>query len=194
MSAPAKPRLRPGKVYRTRDLARWGQNPTRLARRLTRDGELVELRHGLFYRPKKSQYGPVPPTDRELMRAFLDGEPFVFTGPRFWNALGLGSTAVFADQMVYNTKQSGVFQFGNRKFVLRRVRFPKKPTPEWYAVDLIENHEKVGVDPSDLEAKLKRAVATERLNGGRLTRASDRFGIRRTQALVARAVQACGSV
>jgi hypothetical protein len=55
------------------------------------------------------------------MRAFLDGGPFVFTSPERWNALGLGSTAVFAAPLVYNTKRSGAFELGGRRFVLRRV-------------------------------------------------------------------------
>jgi len=62
--------------------------------------------------PKLGRYGPFPPADHELMRGFLEGGCFVFSGPSRWNALGLGSTAVFASQLVYNTKRSGVFRFG----------------------------------------------------------------------------------
>ena len=85
--------LEPGRVYRTRDLATWSANPPRLAKRLVDQGELVPLAHGLFARPKQSRFGPVPPLDEEIMRAFLDGGAFVFTGPERWNALGLGTTA-----------------------------------------------------------------------------------------------------
>ena len=45
------------------------------------------------------------------MRAFLDGGPFVFTGPERWNALGLGTTAMFAVPL-YITKRDGTFAFG----------------------------------------------------------------------------------
>ena len=189
MPAAAKPRLTRGRVYRTKELGRWGENPTRLAKRLTRDQELVELRHGLFYRPKQSRFGVVPPDERELMRAFLEGGPFLFTGPDRWNALGLGSTAVFVDQLVYNTKRSGVFQFGNRRFVLRRVRFPRNPTPEWFAVDLLENYELAGVGLDDLGEGLVRAVATGRLCAEELSRAAENYGTRRTQAVVGRALE-----
>jgi len=189
MPAAASPRLRRGRVYRTKDLGRWGENPSRLAKRLTRDKELVELRHGLFYRPKQSRFGVVPPSERELLRALLDGGPYLLTGPDQWNALGLGSTAVFASQLVYNTKRSGVFQFGNQRFVLRRVRFPRHPTPEWFAVDLIQNHEMVGVALDDLGDGLERAVAAGRLRAEELRRAADKYGTRRTQTVVRRAVE-----
>lgn len=189
MPAAAKPQLTPGRVYRTKELSRWGENPSRLAKRLKRDHVLVELRHGLFYRPRHSRFGVVPPDERELMRAFLEGSPFVFTGPDRWNALGLGSTAVFAHQLVYNTKRSGVFEFGNRKFELRRVRFPRDPTPEWFAVDLLENHTRAGIGLDDLCEGLTHAVATGRLDAEALRRASEKYGTKRTQAVVNRALE-----
>src|SRR3990170_8802520 len=80
--------------------------------------------HGLFVHPRRGRFGVVPPSDEELLRAFLCGAPFVLTGPDRWNALGLGTTAVFAAPLVYNTKRSGTFELGGRRFVLRRVAFP----------------------------------------------------------------------
>ncbi len=97
---PARPKLEPGRVYRTRDLAAWSANAPRLARRLVREGELVPLAHGLFAHQAQSRFGPVPPRDEEIMRGFLDGGSYVFSGPERWNALGLGTTAMFAVPLV----------------------------------------------------------------------------------------------
>ena len=190
MPSATKPRFTPGRVYRTKDLGRWGQNPTRLAKRLVRADELVELRHGLFYRPKQSRFGAVPPEDGELMRAFLQNSAFAFTGPTYWNALGLGSTALFAHQLVYNTKRSGVFSFGNRTYRLRRVRFPRRRTREWFVVDLFENHAMAGVGLDELERRLKKAVRAGRFDVDGLFRAARRFGTKETQAAVSRAIAA----
>ena len=101
--------LDPGTVYRTAWLRRWGDNPTRLAHKLERRGLVQRLGHGLFYAPRKSRFGDVPPSDEALLDAFLDGTPYVVTGPHRWNALGLGSTALFARPLVYNTKRTGTF-------------------------------------------------------------------------------------
>ena len=139
MPAPAQPRLEPGRVYRTRDLTTWGANPTRLARRLVREGRLRSLAQGLFYAPKSSRFGPVPPEDEEILRAFLGSDEFVLTGPPYWNALGLGTTAAFPVVLVYNTRRSGEFAFGHRRYRLRRVRFPRRPSAEWYVIDLLEH-------------------------------------------------------
>ena len=84
----------------------------------------MPLAHGLFAQLRRGRFGPVPPSDDEVMRAFLDGGPFVFTGPDRWNALGLGTTSLFAAPLVYNTKRSGTFDLGGRRYVLRRVAFP----------------------------------------------------------------------
>ncbi len=72
MTAPAQPKLKAGGAYRTRDLARWGRNPARIAQRLVREGRLREAAHGLYYTPVPSKFGPVPVSDEVLLRAFLD--------------------------------------------------------------------------------------------------------------------------
>lgn len=180
--------LKTGRVYRTRDLSRWTANPTRLARRLVDEGRFKPLAHGLFVHPKQGRFGAVPPTDEEVMRAFLDGAPFVLTGPERWNALGLGTSATFAVQLVYNTKRSGEFTLGGRRFLLRRVAFPKHPSPEWFAVDLLQHAEQAAADRDDLTAALAKAVRRRRLDSQRLHTMAREYGSRDTQARVASAL------
>jgi hypothetical protein len=187
VTAPARPQLEPGRVYRTRDLAGWSANAPRLAKRLVHDGSLLRLGHGLFAHPKHSRFGVVPPGDEELLRAFLDGSPFVYTGPERWNALGLGSTAMFAVPLVYNTKRTGTFDFGGRRFLLRRVAFPENPPPEWFVVDLLEHAEQAGTSRADVAAALGRALSRRAFDRQRLHEMAERYGTKTTQALVARA-------
>ena len=188
MTAPAQPELRPGHVYRTRDLAKWSKNPSRLANRLVQQGELLPLQHGLFVHPKRSRFGDVPPNDHDLLDAFLDHDRFVFTGPDRWNALGLGSTAVFAAPLVYNRKRSGTFQFGGRPFVLRRVAFPDEPSAEWFVVDLLEHGSQAGVSRTEVARALARALARGTFDRARLREMAEQFGSMSTRALVDEAV------
>jgi hypothetical protein len=184
MATATTPHLKPGAVYRTRDLAAWSANSPRLAKRLVRNGVLVPLAHGLFAYPQKSRFGSVPPADDELMRAFLDGGSFVFTGPEKWNALGLGSTAVFATPLVYNTKRSGSFTFGGRSFQLRRVAFPEAPPAEWFVVDLLENADRAGASRTGLAAALARALLRGDFNRERLAEMTRKFASKATASLV----------
>jgi hypothetical protein len=185
--------LEPGRVYRTRDLAFLGKNTPRLAKRLVGNGTLTRLGQGLFARPERSRFGAVPPADDELMRRFLDGTPFVFTGPDRWNALGLGTTAVFAAPLIYNKKRSGTFTLGGRRFVLRRVAFPEDPSPEWFAVDLFEHADQAGTSRADLTEALKRAIRRDAFDREQLIEMAGRYGTKETQKLIDSAVSAAAA-
>lgn len=184
MTAPAHPTLEPGRVYRTRELRAWSANAPRLAKRLLQEGRLRQLASGLYAHESISRFGAVPPTDHEIMRGFLDGGPFVFTGPDRWNALELGTTAVFATPLVYNTKRSGTFELGGRPFRLRRVAFPENPPLEWFVVDLIEHADEAGASRADLQSALSRALARNRFDRDRLREMAERYGTRVTRVLV----------
>ncbi|MEY4514524.1 MAG: hypothetical protein RLZZ450_6646 [Pseudomonadota bacterium] len=188
MTLPVHPPLEAGRVYRTRDLARWTAHAPRLAKRLMAEGHLVPLAHGLFAAPEQSRFGAVPPTEEALMRAFLDDAPFVFTGPPRWNALGLGTTAVFADTLVYNTKRTGRFVLDGRPFLLRRVGFPYPPPREWFAVDLLEHADQAASSRAELAPRLADAVARGRFDRDKLTEMALRYGSRETATLVKRAL------
>lgn len=190
MSTATQPPLQAGRVYRTRDLASWTANAPRLAKRLVKEGQLVPLAHGLFSAPERSRFGAVPPKDQELMRAFLDGADFVFTGPELWNALGLGTSAVFATRLVYNTKRSGSFEFAGRRFQLRRVAFPPNPPTEWFVIDLFENAQKAATSPEALAQHLQRALRRGAFDRERLEAMTRRYASLATASLINAALEA----
>ena len=180
--------LESGRVYRTAHLRRWSANPTRLAAHLTERGALRRLSHGLYYAPRQSRFGETPPSEAALLETFLNGSPYVLTGPARWNALGLGSTALFAHPLVYNMKRSGKLDLGGRTFLFRQVAFPLGPTPEWFVVDLLRNAEAAGASRSTLEANLARAVAIGRFDADMLLAMASRYGRLQEQDAVRRAL------
>jgi hypothetical protein len=184
MSTAAQPELEPGRAYRTRDLRRWSKNPTRLARRLVDEGKLRQAAHGLYYAPIPSKFGPAPASDEELLRALLGSEPFLITGPPCWNPLGLGSTAMFAVKLVYNTRRTGEIILDGRRFLFRRVYFPETPTPEWFVVDLLQQHDMAGVVLSELRHGLVATLRLGRWDRTRLREMAATYGTKATFALV----------
>jgi len=184
MSTAAQPQLEPGRAYRTRDLRRWSANPTRLARRLVDEGKLREAAHGLYYAPIPTKFGPAPAAGEELLRAFLGDEPFLITGPPHWNALGLGSTAMFAVTLVYNTRRTGEVVLAGRRFLLRRVYFPEDPSPEWFVIDLLQHHDMAGVALSELREGLVATLRLGRWDRARLRETAETYGTKATLALV----------
>lgn len=184
MPTPTKPRLSSGKVYRTNDLSRWNTNPSRMAQRLVREGELTYLTKGLYYRPRQSRFGEVPPKREELLRAFLHNNRFLITGPELWTELGLGATAVFPYVLAYNTKRSGYFNLGGRTYYLRRIPFPANPSAEWFIVDLIEHYDMAGVSLDVIEKNLGKALRANRFNKELLSQMGANYGKMRTRSLI----------
>lgn len=164
--------LRAGKVYRRDDLAQVSNAVDRHLSELVAEGVLTRLAQGLYYVPKKSVFGVLPPDDHELVAAFLRDKNFLVFSPSSYNALGVGTTQLYNKTIVYNHKRHGVFSFGNRQFDFRvKPRFPKKLTPEFLLVDAINNLDELAEDKNQVlqlveqklflfdQLKLKRAVS-----------------------------------
>ena len=188
MPTALQPKLQPGRVYRTEDLRVWTENPSRLVKRLVAEGHLERLQHGLYACRKNSRFGAVPPSDEELMRAFLRDGRFIISGPNQLNTLRLGSTGLTASTLVYNTKRSGMFILNGRRFVLRRTPFPDTPCLEWYVVDLLDNAAQVGTTRTDLLATLRRALRRGQFDAQRLVEMAAHYSTKATQRLVAQAL------
>lgn len=178
--------LEAGRVYRTGHLRAWGANPTRLAQRLEAAGDLVSQGYGLWLAPRTTRFGRAPATDEALLDVFLDGTPWVMTGPPAWNALRLGSTALFAHPLVYNTKRTGRFVLGGRTFDLRREAFPVDAPAEWFVVDLLRHADTVGLAREQVAAELARR--RDQFDASRLREMAGRFGTRAVQDAVYKAL------
>ena len=99
-------------------------------RQLQDAGRLKKLSQGLYYVPRQSAYGNLPPDDSELVAAFLRDDDFLLLSPASYNTLELGGTQLYNRTVVYNHKRHGRFTFGNRTFDFRmKPRFPRKLSP-----------------------------------------------------------------
>ena len=170
-----KAHLRPGRTYRRADLAQWSMSVDRHARELVDRGVLQKLRNGLYYYPKTSVFGQVPPDEKELVRTFLKEDDFLLTSPNAYNALGVGTTQLYNSRVVYNRKRHGHFTLGGKSFEFRRKpRFPRKLTEEFLLVDLLNNLSELAEDPAAVRERV-RAKAKE-LNTDKLRHAARDYG------------------
>jgi hypothetical protein len=71
------------------------------------------------------------------------------------------------------------------------VAFPADPSPEWFVVDLFENADQAAASLNELTTSLAAALRAKRFNRGRLVEMARSFGSRRTQQLVAQALDEC---
>lgn len=167
--------LQPGRLYRRMDLAHLSKSVDRHIKQLVFMGKLRKLAQGLYYLPKQSKFGPLPPTDDQVVRVILRDNKFLVFSPSSYNSVGLGTTQLYNITLVYNHKRNGVFKFGNRQFHFRvKPRFPKKLTPEFLYVDLLNNLDELA---EDRDAVLSQAHTKYlSLNQSRLHKALDRYG------------------
>ena len=175
-----KRRLRPGRVYRREDLLPWSHSVDRHLKELTVDGTLQKLRNGLYYRPRKFEFGDAPADERELVRAFLKTDHFVVTSPNAYNQLGLGTTQLYNKRVVYNQKRHGTFPLGNRMITFeRRMNIPRQLSPEFLLVDLVNE---LGDLAEDQDAVLSRVrEKAKEMDPKKLSRAVLLYGKYSTQ-------------
>ena len=135
-----KKHLRPGQVYRRADLAKWSNAVDRHLKLLVADGVLVKMSQGVYSCPKKTSFGNAAPDEHKLVQAFLGTHDFLLFSPNTYNSLGVGTTQLYNEKIVYNKKRHGRFKLGNRYFDFRvKSDFPRKLTKEFLLVDLIGN-------------------------------------------------------
>ncbi len=150
-----KKHLKKGQVYRRADLSGWSKSIDRHLEELTEDGTLEKVSQGLYYYPKTSVFGKVPPDETVLVRSFLKDDRFLLVSPNLYNNLGVGTTQLYNKKVVYNHKRHGKFKFGNRSFEFQlKHHFPSKVTEEFLLVDLVNNIEQLAEDNNQLMPKM----------------------------------------
>ena len=167
--------LQAGRVYRREDLARLSNAVDRHLNELVSNGLLKKLAQGLYYAPKQSNFGALPPTDEQVVRGFLRDKNFLVFSPSSYNTVGLGTTQLYNSTLVYNHKRHGVFRLGNRQFNFRvKPRFPKKLTPEFLYVDLLNNLGELAEDRDAVLSQARNKLMS--FNQPRLQEALDSYG------------------
>jgi len=167
--------LQPARVYRRMDLAYLSKSVDRHINQLPSIGMLKKLARGLYYAPKQSTFGPLPPSDEQVVKKFLRDADFLILSPSSYNTVGLGTTQLYNITLVYNHKRHGVFKLGNRQFHFRvKPRFPKKLTPEFLYVDLLNNLDLLAEDRDAVlsQARIKHLSFNQSL----LHKALDSYG------------------
>jgi hypothetical protein len=170
-----KRHLRPGTVYRRADLARWSNAVDRHLKQLVEDGTLAKLAGGLYAYPKETVFGKAPTEDDKLVKSFLKDHRFLLASPNAYNSLGVGTTQVYDKTIVYNHKRHGQFALGGRTFDFRvKPAFPKKLSPEFLLVDLVNNLDQLAESKSEVLARVRERAAS--YDKTRLRRAAREYG------------------
>jgi hypothetical protein len=149
-----------GVVYRRVQLLPYSNNLDRDLTTLVDQDKIKRPAPGLYYKPKTSRFGLLPPSDEALVSAFLK-KPFLMYSWSDYNTLGLGLTQLYNQVVVYNNERHQEIKLGNRTFAFKRPNngFPAKLTREFLLVDLLNNAKYLTEDVNNLESKVKTRIA-----------------------------------
>ena len=177
-----KKHLRPGQVYRRVDLEQWSTAVDRHLKQMVEGRILQKLSQGLYYYPEKASFGPVPPEDEKLVRAFLKNNDFLLTSPNLYNSLGVGTTQLYNKRVVYNHKRHGLFELGGKEFDFRlKHKFPKELSEEFLLVDLLNNLNELAEDREDVLRRVKEKILKD--PESQIKRAVNAYAGERTKTL-----------
>lgn len=177
-----KKHLRPGQVYRRVELEQWSTAVDRHLKQLVKDETLQKLSQGLYYYPQQASFGPVPPEDEKLVRAFLKSDDFLLTSPNLYNSLGIGTTQLYNKRVVYNHKRHGLFDLGGKEFDFRlKHKFPKELSEEFLLVDLLNNLSELAEDRENVLKNVKEKALKD--SESKMKRAFNAYAGERTKTL-----------
>jgi hypothetical protein len=183
-----KKHLRPGLVYRRRDLTQWSKAVDRHLKQLLGEGTLTKLAGGLYLYPKETVFGKAPAADDKLVGTFLKDDRFLLASPNTYNSLGVGTTQLYDKTVVYNHKRHGLFSLGGRTFDFRmKPSFPKTLSREFLLVDLVNNLDRLAESRRDVLARVKERAAS--YDVPRLRRAARHYGNVRTRRFFSEALK-----
>ena len=172
-----------GDVYRRSDLEYYSSSIDRHLSELIREGMLIKVSQGLYYSPRKSKFGIVPPEESSLIERFLKDDDFLLITPNLYNNLGFGLTQLYNVTWVYNHKRKGKIELNGKYFEFKlKTSFPKLISREFLLVDLINNIENVAEDQDSIMNKLP--LKLQEFNLDELMKVTQKFGSGKTKRIL----------
>lgn len=174
-----KNQLSSGGVYRRSDFPNIS-NIDRLLKKLLDNNVLQKVQNGLYFFPKKTVFGQVPPDTKKLLKKFLNDDHFATYNLSQFNSLGLGTTQLYDTQIVFNRKRSGEIKLAGRTYIFYRWReAPKSLSKEFLLVELFNKANYLTEDFEKILKNLEKKL-TE-FNKEKLLKFVDHFGTKSTQ-------------
>lgn len=188
-----KRHLKPGNVYRREDLVAFSNAVDRHLQELVLEGFLSKLETGLYYRPKQSDFGPVPPSDEKLVKAFLKDDDFLVMSLNNYNSLGLGTTQLYNTKVVYNRKRDGKITLNKRQYYFVKNRnYPRKESLEFLVVDVVNNLRLLAENQDKLLQKVVKKMAS--MDKHKLMKAVNEYGNVKAQKFFKQALSEKGYI
>lgn len=172
-----------GNIYRMPELEAITKLNKRALQKLVVDGSLDKITSELYYFPKLSVFGKVPPEDHVILSLYLNHQPFLITTLNHYNGLGIGTTQLYNSTLVYNGQISGKRKVGRKVYHFKKKNdFPKELTPEYLYVDVVNNLKFLEEDREQVLSRVKLKIG--QLENQKFTDILNKYGTEKTKRLL----------
>lgn len=177
-----------GQVYRRSDLEYYSTSIDRDLIELMKNGYLLKINQGLYYSPKKTKFGIVPPDEHILIERFLKDDDFLILSPNLFNVLGLGLTQLYNVTWVYNHKRKGKIDIHGKTFDFKlKSAFPREISKEYLLIELLNNINLIAEDQISIIYKLNAKLIE--FNQDRLKDVTQQYGLGTTKRMLKKLIR-----
>lgn len=129
--------------------------------RLSKQGILMHLARGLYYRPTQSKFGIVPISESEIIDHYIGSEQGVIIGYRLYNRLGL-TTQVSKQVQILSSALSGEQKsIGNIHVVSCNLPFSGKAVAVIETMEVLQNYRQIeDINKAALASYMERFALT----------------------------------
>ena len=132
--------LIPGMVYKYADLRQWSDEAEQQVKKLETENTLKNIGANMYYYPRHGTFGEVPPNEKQLISTFLGGDHFLLFPKHIFNGLGVGTTQLYNETLVYNYQKHGRFVLADRTYeFLLREELPRELDQYFLLVELVNS-------------------------------------------------------
>ena len=142
--APENTLVMTGKLYREKFSSLMSEAAfAQIISRLCRGGEIERVSKGIYCRPKRTRFGPVLPSEREIVDLFTAGSNGIVVGYGLYNALGV-TTQISKRQMAYSSlAEERLKQIGNVTIHKYELEYTPKVKSVIQLMELLHHYKEI---------------------------------------------------
>lgn len=111
--------------------------------RLNRRGDLVRLAKGLYYRPRKSRFGIVPMSEKDIIDYYINNSRGIIIGYRLYNHLGLTTQISKKTQILSSLVAGEQRTIENIHISNCNLPLTEKTVPIIETMDILQNYQHI---------------------------------------------------
>jgi hypothetical protein len=105
---------------------------------------------------RETVFGVAPADINLLVSTFLNDHRFIITSKNSYNMLGVGTTQLYNETIIYNYKRHGTFEIEGFSYKFHSKKWlPSKITQEFLLVDLVNNIDQLAEDKQKILSIIK---------------------------------------